>query len=301
MRDKPSSTARLIAAAAVLLSHDPRAASLVSPGAARLASGMLARRRSDRVLRWLVGTRVGRWAAYAIERLVLPGILRHFALRKQWIERRWREARAEGFSQLLVLAAGLDTLGVRIAAEEAGDGVRVVEVDHPASQRAKLHALEGEPSVERVRFVPAELGEPGIGEKLVREGLLDAARPTFVVIEGLMMYLPRERVESLLSEVSAMGVPRVRVAWTFIETEALRSRWHARGGVVLKWWLALAGEPFASTLRRDEVGPLLRACGLRLMAMDEPHELAGMVGTPTARGPVGDWVVLAERAENETR
>jgi O-methyltransferase involved in polyketide biosynthesis len=46
-----------------------------------------------------------------------PGIVRHWMLRKRWIESRVRARIAAGASQVVVLGAGLDTLGVRLASE----------------------------------------------------------------------------------------------------------------------------------------------------------------------------------------
>ena len=52
-----------------------------------------------------------------MERATHPGIVRHWMLRKKWIELRVRAAIADGADQVVVLGAGFDTLGVRMAVE----------------------------------------------------------------------------------------------------------------------------------------------------------------------------------------
>ena len=61
-------------------------------------------------------------------------------MRKRWIESRVRAAIADGASQLVVLGAGFDTLGVRLAVERPD--FRVVEIDHPATLAVKRSVVE---------------------------------------------------------------------------------------------------------------------------------------------------------------
>ena len=61
-------------------------------------------------------------------------------LRKRWIESRVRAKIAAGASQVVVLGAGLDTLGVRLASERPD--LRVVEIDHPATLAVKRSVVE---------------------------------------------------------------------------------------------------------------------------------------------------------------
>src|SRR5712672_3174711 len=93
----------------------------------------------DRLLLAAARTRPGRRMLHAIERESAPGLSRHWFSRKRMIERLVREAMAEGFSQLLVIGAGLDTLPLRLA--RRGALSRVVCVDHPATQALVRRAL----------------------------------------------------------------------------------------------------------------------------------------------------------------
>ena len=73
-----------------------------------------------------------------IERITIPGILLHYALRKKCISELARSALAKGISQVAMLGAGFDPLCSELQREfpDAQFG----EIDHPATQRHKVSA-----------------------------------------------------------------------------------------------------------------------------------------------------------------
>jgi O-methyltransferase involved in polyketide biosynthesis len=132
---KASATARLIAAASVLCADDPATADLVSPGAAEWCEAFLSTTTGDRWLRASCRSSAARAAWRLLERATHPGIVRHWMMRKRWIESRVRAAIAAGATQVVVLGAGLDPLGVRLAVERPD--LRVVEIDQPSTMAVK--------------------------------------------------------------------------------------------------------------------------------------------------------------------
>src|SRR5262245_4253569 len=116
--DRPSSTAKLIAAATVLLGRDRRFCDLLPAGAAeRCARCLRAASRFDLAAVEALSHPALRWAASAAERATIPGLLIHFILRKRWLEQAARAALASGLDQVAVLGAGFDTLAARLANE----------------------------------------------------------------------------------------------------------------------------------------------------------------------------------------
>src|SRR5207253_9524799 len=73
------------------------------------------------------------------ERLTIPGLALHQALRKRYIERVVRASLYEGFEQVVVLGGGLDSLVLRLHSEfpEAN----FIELDHPATQSIKQSVM----------------------------------------------------------------------------------------------------------------------------------------------------------------
>src|SRR5262249_11193638 len=127
---RPSATAELIALGTVYLSRDPQLGRFVPERARALSEVLLSGSAPGQLALIRIASRPGlRALVRGLERVVLPGILLHYALRKRFIEESARAFLARGDSQLVVLGAGFDTLAARIA--EASPGVTCVELDHP--------------------------------------------------------------------------------------------------------------------------------------------------------------------------
>lgn len=262
-----STTAKLIAASLVLLASDPRTRDLVAPEAAALSERWL--RRSDR---WLAASARHAWSRagwLALERTVLPGMVRHFAHRKRWIERRCRAAIADGCERVIVLGAGLDTLGCRLRLET--DRVDVIEVDHPATQAAKRAAVNSlAPRLHApLRFIACDLADEELPASLMND-----PRKTVVIAEGLLMYLGEDQVERLFAAVRALSPAGVQFVFSHLV------QWPSgRAGLrpcsrLIDAWLAWRGEPFRSAIAPDAVPALLHRHGFTPIDSATPADLA---------------------------
>ena len=112
----------------------------------------------------------------------------------------------DGIEQLVVLGAGFDSRPYRF--EQLRERVRVFEVDHPATQRAKKEKLSkifGEiPSY--VTFVPVDFTQE-TPEKRLPESGYDEAVKTLFIMEGVTMYLNPEAMDGTLSFVARHSGP----------------------------------------------------------------------------------------------
>jgi methyltransferase (TIGR00027 family) len=123
--------------------------------------------------------------------------------RSRFTEDALAEARARGVRQYVVMGAGLDTSPCR----EAAQGMRVFEIDHPATQvwkRARL-AETGIAVPDSVTFVPVDFARQTLGDTLPPAGW-DARQPTFFSWLGVTAYLKPEAVMGTLGFVA--GCPR---------------------------------------------------------------------------------------------
>lgn len=290
---RPSSTARVIAAATVMASLDHRDLDLVPPRSAAWCSALLSTSVVDRILLSSARSAAGRAVWRLVERLTLPGIVRHYAVRKAFIEAVWRSARAEGFTQLLVLGAGLDTLGLRVSIED--DAVRVIELDHPATQSIKRRVIQPE-AQPRFQLVEGRMDIPGWSRPLFASDAIESGRATIVVLEGVSMYLSEFEVASLLREVAGMPVSKLRLAITlFDRPDAGRVGFRPASRLVTRW-LRLVGEPFRWSCADAQLDPFLRSCGFGLLRLAKPLDLQAASRTPASL-PVlnGEGVAVAER------
>jgi methyltransferase (TIGR00027 family) len=276
-QQQASNTAKVIAASTILLASDPRTAAQVAPGAEALCRKFLSTTWIDRVLAGSASLPLTRALWRWLERLTLPGIVTHYWRRKRWIEARCRKAIAEGFTRIIVIGAGLDTLGCRLAGEF--EHISIVEVDHPATQKIKRRTLGDDSSHGRLRFVALDLGGAQLPAELPGDG-----SATIVVIEGLLMYLMPVDIDRLFATLRSLQAPRVRMLFSFmtqwpdgrVEFRP-RSRWIER-------WLAWRDEPFTWGFEPESMRGFLAERRFRLLELALPRQFTEESGTSALDG-----------------
>lgn len=284
----PSATARIIAAATVLLAHDPVQAHLVAPGAAEWSSRFLSTTATDRLLLRTVCHRVGRRIWRWVESATLPGIMQHWWIRKRWIERTCRAALADGFGQVLVLGAGLDTLALRLCGEKDLARVGFIEADHPATQALKQNVLRQElpPNLRLLShdFLSGDLcGALSSGP----DAPFAAGVDTIVMAEGVLMYLPPAVVDRLLGSLRSLPCARLRLALSYMEkVPEAPPGFRPRSGVV-NAWLKKRREPFCWFAGSDELRAMLHANGFVLDQIVTPQQFDPCMQRPTLAGENG--------------
>ena len=171
------------------------------------------------------------------------------ALRTAAIDTALRDAIAGGATQLVILGAGYDGRAWRIP-ELAG--VRVFELDHPATQgekRARIAELP--PAVGAVTFVPLDFERAALGPALVRAGH-DHSSPTCWIWEGVVMYLTRDAMRATLADVASRST---RGSTLIVNYHTVHRRWFAR------LMFRLIGEPQISAWTPEEMSADLRSVG----------------------------------------
>jgi O-methyltransferase involved in polyketide biosynthesis len=244
---RASTTAQLIALSAVVLGRDSRRAALLPPGAAQASERLLSAVAPAKLR--AVRTRAFRGAVEAVERIMLPGIQEHYAVRKRYIETAVRGFLATGGRRVVVLGAGLDTLAVRLAPEYPA--VEFLELDHPATQRYKRRAVDPLPNLS---FRPADFASPPT---------IPAGGPACFVAEGLTMYLRPAAVAGLLRACVTAGGPGSVVVFTFIVADE-RGRLRFRGSRAVGAWLKAVGEPFTWGISVADLPDFVAPLGLRV-------------------------------------
>lgn len=165
------------------------------------------------------------------------------ALRTAWLDDQVRRftGPAHGYTQVVVLGAGLDTRAARLAAP----GVRFFEVDHPASQREKLERLGKLPGypVDAATYVECDFEHHDFLERLGAAGF-DPTRPSVVTWEGVTMYLNENAVRHTLSRVAFGCEPHTVLLFDHLMKKIVdASRRHEREEVTRAYLVEL-GERF---------------------------------------------------------
>ena len=251
-----SRTALLIAGSLVLLHHDAKYSRLVSKTSADLCAYVLEKHSSQtRLFSKIVRQSWFRPIAKLIERITIPGILLHYALRKECIRELVRSALANEVAQVVIVGAGFDPLSSELQREFPT--AAFWEIDHPATQRHKLRACS-EIGIERVHFVAVDLAAAGFEREALISSGFDPAKRTFWIAEGLLMYFPADVVSSLMKTLSTLSAPGSEFAFTFMENQGDGQLRFDSQTKLVTWWLRTRGEPFLWGTTRNELAGFIR-------------------------------------------
>lgn len=267
-----SRTALLIAASVVLLQHDPKRSWLVSKTAVELCAHVLEDHSSQtRLFLRIVQQTWFRPIAKLVERITIPGILMHYALRKRCIREVAHSALTNGATQVVILGAGFDPLSSELQREFPT--AQFWEIDHPATQCHKVRACS-EIGIERLHFVAVDLSAASLDTEALIGGGFDPDKRTFWIAEGLLMYFPAEIVSSLIRTLSSVSAPGSQLAFTFMERQ---SDGHIRFDSQTKlvtWWLRTRSEPFLWGTTRSDLAEFVRPW--RVMRFFDHNDLRKM-------------------------
>jgi methyltransferase (TIGR00027 family) len=255
-QEQASRTALLIAASLVLLHHDAKHSRLVSKTSADLCAQVLEKHSAQtRLFLKIVRQTWFRPIAKLVERITIPGILMHYALRKKCIRQLAGAALANGVTQVVILGAGFDPLSSEL--QQEFPTAEFWEIDHPATQRHKLRACS-EIGIERVHFVAVDFSTAGLDTEALISNGFDPVKRTFWIAEGLLMYFPAEIVSSLMKTLSSLSAARSQLAFTFMEQQRDgRIRFDSQTRLVDSW-LGGRGEPFLWGTTRSELAEFIR-------------------------------------------
>ncbi|SRR5579871_1281412 len=215
------------------------------------------------------------------------------AARSRFSEETLAACVARGVRQIVVLGAGLDTSALRNP--HADLGVRVFEVDYPATQQWKREriAQAGLAIPASLTFAPADFERQSLGEALIAAGFNQKA-PAFFQWLGVVPYLSREAILATLDYIA--GIPDSSVVFDYtepFENHPPERRMHM---METAQRAAERGEPWLSFFDPAELTTILRDRGFTDI---EDLGFADLLGRFLAGEPrpsaSGGHVVRAER------
>jgi methyltransferase (TIGR00027 family) len=175
--------------------------------------------------------------------------------RSRLAEEALSEAVARGVRQYVLLGAGLDTFAYRNP--HAAGGLRVFEVDHPATPEWKRQLVSHArlKSQGSLVYVPVNFEHEGLADRLIANGF-QRAEPAFFSWLGVTMYLTPDAIRQTLRFVAHPMATRSGIIFDYLTVPPrwdLLRRW---GLKALMRRVAAAGEPWQTffdpaVLQRD--------------------------------------------------
>jgi methyltransferase (TIGR00027 family) len=197
----------------------------------------------------------------------------------------------EGLEQLVVLGAGLDTFGYR----NPYPGVRVVELDHPATQAWKLERLTaaGVAVPRSVTHQPIDFESDRLED--VVAGCVETERPVLFWWLGVTPYLTVGAVTQTLATLGAL--PHAAVVLDHAAPAAGdESPEVAAWSAARRERVATLGEPWVSEFEPSAMADLLAACGFDDVHLeDAAATVRRAFGMPPSPAPPRTRLALGAR------
>jgi methyltransferase (TIGR00027 family) len=198
-------------------------------------------------------------------------VLRAFlAVRSRMAEDSLAEAVAAGVRQYVVLGAGLDTFAYR----NPYPGLRVFEVDHPATQAWKRQRLVDAriPIPEGVTFAAVDFSSESLPAALRAAGLRSEESSFFSWL-GVTPYLEPANVLGTLAAIAPFAANGGGVVFDYNVPPAALAPARRAGFEVLAGRVAAAGETFRGFFEPEALVATMRATGFREVRDLGPEEL----------------------------
>jgi methyltransferase (TIGR00027 family) len=167
----------------------------------------------------------------------------NIAARSRYAEDELAKAARGGIRQYVILGAGLDTFAYRRPAEDEA-GLRVFEVDHPATQAWKRRHFAGRglAPTRALTHVPIDFERQRLEDALGAAGL-DLTEPAFFSWLGVTIYLTREAVFETLRSIAAMARGSA-IVFTYAQSPDTLDREQREAFDLVAERVAALGEPW---------------------------------------------------------
>lgn len=191
-------------------------------------------------------------------------------VRTKFLDDLLRQASAAGIRQVVLLGAGMDSRAFRM---EWPEGTRLFEVDTADPLGFKASVLRQERAVARCERIPVPVDLREDWPDALTAAGHDPSLPTAWIAEGLLIYLPEDAVDLLLTRIGAQSAPGSRMGLTLGSRGVIErfSADAAPGSAVSMWvsespddpvrWLAAHGWEAESHTLRDRAAAYGRPLG----------------------------------------
>jgi methyltransferase (TIGR00027 family) len=222
------------------------------------------------------------------------GLLGFLTARERYIDDYLAECLKQGFDQLVTLGAGFDSRAYRF--EALKDPIRVFEVDHPATQQAKLDTVRkifgSLPA--HVRYVPIDFNEQTLEDCLAAHGY-DPEGNTVFLWQGVTYYLEPTAIDQTLHFIAKYSGPGSSVIFDYIDNTLLTRP--TRHGEVkgMKRYRGMTGEDlrFGIPIEQIETYLSLRGFGQIVNIRSEDLKALYFRGKNQSRNVISGYAIVS--------
>jgi methyltransferase (TIGR00027 family) len=209
---------------------------------------------------------------WCMRKMFPTGIHEYVLARTKLLDEVFLDALDRGFSQVVLLGAGMDTRALRF--QDRNKGAKIFELDIDATQRYKREVYKRKKTAlpDTLVFVSIDFNKQRLADVLTQAGYREGQQTLFLW-EGVTMYLEQEAVDGTLSFVRNSAAEGSIVAFDYVRASVLRREntlYGEKGGYDR---VARAGERWMFGIEDGAIEGFLAERGLKLLSHYTPSDL----------------------------
>jgi methyltransferase (TIGR00027 family) len=192
--------------------------------------------------------------------------------RSRFVEDELSLAIRRGIRQYVILGAGLDTFAYRNP--YSSNGLKVFEVDYPATQEWKVQQLNEAkiPIPKTLTFVPVDFEDQSLADQLQKVGFRSDESSFFSWL-GVTMYLARETIMATMEYVSSSTPSGSGIIFDYVVPPSSQNLLRRSVFRLIARRLARVGEPWVCFFDPDLLIKDLKAVGFTQVEDTGPEEI----------------------------
>jgi methyltransferase (TIGR00027 family) len=209
---------------------------------------------------------------WLMRKMFPTGIHEYVLARTYLFDEAFVDALDRGFSQVVLLGAGMDTRALRF--QDKNKGAKIFELDIDATQRYKRELYKRKKTAlpDTLVFVSIDFNKQRLADVLTQAGYREGQQTLFLW-EGVTMYLEPEAVDGTLSFVRNSAAEGSIVAFDYVRASVLRREDTLYGEKGSYDRVARAGERWTFGIEDGAIEGFLTQRGLKLLSHYTPSDL----------------------------
>ena len=196
-----------------------------------------------------------------------------FNSRARYAEDALKKAIKIGVKQYVILGAGMDTFAFR--QPEMMEHLDVFEVDHPATQKFKLHRLAelGWKHPAKLHFIPIDFTTESLVTALTSSSSYDQKVKTFFNWLGVTYFLTRDEVFTTFRSIREISPANSTIVFDYLDTDAFIPEKSSPQMQKSLEYLRKIGEPMITGFNPSTLGDELTCIGFSLEENLSPEDI----------------------------
>lgn len=189
-----------------------------------------------------------------------PGLFGYIVARTRYLDDYLQTCINGGLEQLVILGAGYDSRAYRF--DELKEGTKVLEVDHPSTQKVKMEKLKkifGK-LPDHVTYVSMDFDREMLPEKLFENGY-DRKLKTLFIWEGVTYYITTEAVDETLSFVANNSGTGSSIIFDYLPPSVTGENSESKEARAIQRLVVRSGEALCFGLEKDTIEAFLSQRG----------------------------------------